>query len=110
MLKCTYITALLKFWVPSLRNDASYRATPLPLQSDYSSHAKLILLNLIFSMYLYIYTGSGSGTADTGGLSTDLTVTLGVGILTLAVIILVSCCTKKRRNNQIQGEPIMYSS
>ena len=56
------------------------------------------------------YTGSASGTTDTGGLSTDLMVTLGVGILTLAAIILVSCCTKKRRNNQIQGEPIMYSS
>ena len=61
-------------------------------------------------MYLHTYTGSASGTTDTGGLSTDLMVTLGVGIVTLAAIILVSCCTKKRHNNQIQGEPIMYSS
>ena len=37
-------------------------------------------------------------------------VTLGVGIVTLATIILVSCCTKKRRNNQLEGEQIMYSS
>ena len=40
------------------------------------------------------YTGSASGTTDTGGLSTDLMVTLGVGILTLAAIILVSCCKR----------------
>ena len=59
-------------------------------------------------MYIHTYTGTASG--DSGGLSTDLLVTLGVGILTLATIILVSCCTKKRHNNQIQGEPIMYSS
>ena len=61
-------------------------------------------------LYLHTYTGSASGTTVIGGLSTDLMVTLGVGIVTLAAIILVSCCTKKRRNNQIQGEPIMYSS
>ena len=64
----------------------------------------------MFSVLTHIYTGSASGTTDTGGLSTDLMVTLGVGILTLAAIILVSCYTKKRRNNLIQGEPIMYSS
>ena len=34
-------------------------------------------------------------------------VTLGVGIVTLATIILVSCYTKKRRNNQLEGEQIM---
>ena len=61
-------------------------------------------------MYLHTYTGSVSGTADTGGLSTDLIVSLGVSILTLAATILVSCCTKKHRNNQLQGEQIMYSS
>ena len=36
-------------------------------------------------------------------------VALGVGIVTLAAIILVSWCTKKR-HNQLEGEPIMYSS
>ena len=61
-------------------------------------------------MYVHTYTGSASGTTDSGGLSTDQMITLGVGIVTLAAIILVSWCTKKRRNNQIQGEPIMYSS
>ena len=59
--------------------------------------------------YIHTYTGSASGTTDTGGLSTDLMVALGVGILTLAAIILVSCCTKKRHNSQIQGEPIIQS-
>ena len=34
-------------------------------------------------------------------------VALGVGIVTLATII---CCTKKRHNNQLEGEQIMYSS
>ena len=62
----------------------------------------------------YIHTGTSSGTTDTGGLSTDLMVTLGVGIVTLAtiilVLILVLCCTKKRRNNQFQGEQIICSS
>ena len=61
-------------------------------------------------MYLHTYTGSASVTTDTGGLSTDVIVALGVGILTLAAITLVSWCTKKHRNNQLQGEPIMYSS
>ena len=61
-------------------------------------------------MYLHTYTGTASGTTVTGGLSTDLMVALGVGIVTLATVILVSWCIKKRRNNQIQGEPIMYSS
>ena len=61
-------------------------------------------------MYLHTYTGSASGTTDTGGLSTDLMVTLGVGIVTLATIILVSCCMKNRRKNQLQSEQIMYSS
>ena len=37
-------------------------------------------------MYLNTYTGTASGTRDTGGLSTDLMVTLGVGIVTLATI------------------------
>ena len=62
-------------------------------------------------MYLHTYTGtaSASGTTDTGGLSNDLMVTLGLGIVTLAIM-LVSCCMKKRHNNQLQGEPIMYSS
>ena len=46
-------------------------------------------------------------TTDFGGLSTDLMVALGVGVVTLAVIILVSCCTKKHRNNQLQGKQIM---
>ena len=64
----------------------------------------------MFNVLTHIYTGSASGATDTAGLSTDLLVTLGVGFLTLATIILVSCCTKKRHNNQIQGEPIMYSS
>ena len=58
----------------------------------------------------YIYTHAGTASGDSEGLSTDLIVTLGVGIVTLAAIILVSCCTKKRRNNQLQGEQIMYSS
>ena len=61
-------------------------------------------------MHLHTYTGSASGTTDTGGLSTELMVALGVGIVTLATIILVSCYTKKRRNNQLEGEQIMYSS
>ena len=61
-------------------------------------------------MYLNTYTGTASGTRDTGGLSTDLMVTLGVGIVTLATIILVSCCIRKHWNNQLQGEQIMYSS
>ena len=57
---------------------------------------------------MYTHAGISSGVSE--GLSTDLMVTLGVGIMTLATIILVSCCTKKRRNNKLQGEPIMYSS
>ena len=60
--------------------------------------------------YIHTYTGSASGTTDTGGLSTDLMVALGVGILTLAAIILVSCCTKKHLNYQLQGEQIICSS
>ena len=55
-------------------------------------------------MYVHTYTGSASGTTDTGGLSTDLMVALGVGIVTLVTIILVSCCTKKRHNNQLQSK------
>ena len=57
--------------------------------------------------YVHTYTGTASGTADTGGLSTDLMIALGVGIVTLAAIILVSCCAKKHCNNQMQGEPII---
>ena len=55
--------------------------------------------------YIYTHTGTASGVSE--GLSTDLMVTLGVGILTLATIILVSWCMKKHRNNQIQGEQII---
>ena len=55
----------------------------------------------------YIYTHTGTASGDSEGLSSDLLVALGVGIVTLATIILVSCCTKKRHNNQLQGEPII---
>ena len=61
-------------------------------------------------MYTHVYAGTVSGTVDNVGLSTDLMVALGVGIVTLGVIILVSCCTKKHRNNQLQGKQIMQSS
>ena len=60
------------------------------------------------SMYTHAHAHTAT-TTDTGGLSTDLMVTLGVGIVTLAVV-LVSCCAKKHRNNQLQGKQIMYSS
>ena len=33
-------------------------------------------------MYIHTYTGTASGTTDTGGLGTDLIVTLGVGVVT----------------------------
>ena len=39
--------------------------------------------------YIHTYTGTASG--DSEGLSTDLLVALGVGMATLAAIILVSC-------------------
>ena len=58
------------------------------------------------SMYTHAHAHTAT-TTDTGGLSTDLMVTLGVGIVTLAVIILVSCCTMKHRNNQLQSKQIM---
>ena len=61
-------------------------------------------------MYTRAHVGTVSGTTDTGGLSTDQMVTLGVGIVTVAVVILVSSCTKKYRNSQLQGDQIMYSS
>ena len=64
---------------------------------------KMVLINLFCSLYTHAH-------ADTGGLSTNAMVALGVGIVTLAVIILVSCCTKKHCNSQLQGEEIMYSS
>ena len=57
--------------------------------------------------YVHTYTGTVSGTTDTGGLSTDLMIALGVGIVTLAAIILVSCCAKKHCNNQMQCEGII---
>ena len=60
-------------------------------------------------MYTHAHAGTVSGTTDTEGLSTDLMIALGVGIATLIVIILVSCCTKKYHNNQLQGKQIMYS-
>ena len=53
-------------------------------------------------MYLHI-----QALQDTGGMSADLMVALGVGIVTFAAIILVSCCAMKHRNNQIQGEQII---
>ena len=53
-----------------------------------------------------VHTDTVSGSTDTGGLSTDLMVALGVGIVTLAAVILVSCCTKKHRNNQLRGKQI----
>ena len=61
-------------------------------------------MNLFCSLYTHEHADTVSGTTDTGGLSTDLMVTLGVGIVTLAVIILVSCCTKQHCNSQLQGE------
>ena len=78
------------------------------LQPDAAANAYNI--NLICSMHIHTYTGTAIGTTDTGGLGTDLIVTLGVGVVTLVAVILVSCCTRKRHNNQLQGDPIMYSS
>ena len=68
------------------------------------------MINLFCSLYTHAHAGTVSGTTDTGGLSTDLMVTLGVGIVTLCVIILVLCCTKKHRSGQLQGKQITYSS
>ena len=72
----------------------------------YFNELKLVLINIFCSLYTHVHAGTVSGTIDTGGLSTDLMVALGVGIVTL-VIILVSCCTKKHRSGQLQGEHMM---
>ena len=60
-------------------------------------------------MYIHAHADSESGTTDAGGLSTDWMVALGVGIVTVAALI-VSCCTKKHHNHQLQGEQIMCLS
>ena len=64
----------------------------------------MVLINLFCSLYTHAHADTVSGTADTGGLSTGMMVALGVGIVTLAVIILVLCCTKNHRNSQLQGK------
>ena len=57
-----------------------------------------------------IRAGAVSGVIDAEELSADLMVAIGVGIATLAAIILVLCCTKKDCNIELQGKQIMYSS
>ena len=59
---------------------------------------------------IHICAGTVSGATDAEELSADLMVAIGVGIATLAAIILVLWCTKKDRNIELQGKQIMYSS